>query len=403
VYLRSLQLTNYRSFRRLSLNLADGPTIIQGENAQGKTNLLEAVELLATGKSARAGSDRELIHWAVAANAADSGPAFARINAVVAHPRGETHADVLLRLSDPADDGTQPIASKTFRVNGIPRRALEFVGEINVVAFSPEDVDLVAGSPSGRRRYLDITNGQMSGRYLRSLQRFNKVLVQRNQLLRQSRELGRTDPSLQAWDEELTTHGGFILQERARSVRALAGHAERWFLELGGSGKLEIRYQPGVAEPEASVLRGIPEQGDAALDAIQTAFRQAFGRVRERERAAATTLVGPHRDDLTFLVDGIDMNVYGSRGQQRLAALSLKLAEMDLLAAHAGSRPILLLDDVLSELDRPKQSAVLQAVVTGGQTLLTVTSLDAIGRTVIAEAPVFRLMSGGLTANGVAS
>jgi DNA replication and repair protein RecF len=126
-------------------------------------------------------------------------------------------------------------------------------------------------------------------------------------------------------------------------------------------------------------------------------------RIRDRERAAGMSLVGPHRDDLTFLVDGIDMHVYGSRGQQRLAALSLKLAEMDLLTAHAGSRPILLLDDVLSELDLRKQSAVLQTVASGGQTLLTVTSLDAVNGTEIAEAPVLRLVAGEIVANGIGS
>src|SRR5207244_789347 len=157
--------------------------------------LLEAIELLATTKSARAGSDRELIHWAVASptDELSAAEAFGRINAVVAHPRGETKADVVLRLSEGTDDGASPSVSKSFRINGLPRRALEFVGEINVVSFSPEDVDLVAGPPAGRRRYLDVTNGQMSGRYLRSLQRYNKVLVQRNQLLRQIREHGGQD------------------------------------------------------------------------------------------------------------------------------------------------------------------------------------------------------------------
>ena len=400
MYLRSLQLTNYRSFRRLALSLGDGPTIIQAENAQGKTNLLEAIELLATGKSARAGSDRELIYWSAVSGAAgdsDPGPAFARISAVVAQPRGETHADVLLRVTDSSDDGATPGVSKTFRLNGLPRRALEFVGEINVVAFSPEDVDLVAGSPSGRRRYLDVTNGQMSGRYLRSLQRYNKVLVQRNQLLRQARDQGQADPSLDAWDHELAIAGAFILQERARSIRALAGFADRWFRELSGWGqKLEIRYQPGIADPEAGVLRGVPDEGDGALSAIYAAFMQALGRVQGRERAAAVSLVGPHRDDLSFLVDGIDMKVYGSRGQQRLAALSLKLAEMDLFATRAGSRPILLLDDVLGELDERKQKAVLHAVASAGQTLLTVTNLDTLDRDALPGATVLHLEGGTL-------
>lgn len=400
MYLRSLQLTNYRNFRRLALTLGDEPTIIQADNAQGKTNLLEAVELLATTKSSRAGSDRELVHWAVASptDELSAAEAFGRINAVVAHPRGETKADVILRVIEGGEDGAGPSVSKSFRVNGLPRRALEFVGEINVVSFSPEDVELVAGPPAGRRRYLDVSNGQMSGRYLRALQRYNKALVQRNQLLRQIREHGGgQDNTLPIWDQELATSGAFIFQERARSVNALAAFADRWFRELGGWGQqLEIGYRPALPEAEAVVLRSVPTEGDAALGGIHSAFVQALSRNRPRDVAAGMSLSGPHRDDLCFMVDGIDLNVYGSRGQQRLAALSLKLAELDLLEARVGSRPILLLDDVLSELDEAKQMAVLRVAAGAGQTLLTVTHLEAVDRNVLPDAPVLHLEAGAL-------
>jgi DNA replication and repair protein RecF len=399
MYLRSLHLTNYRNFRRLALNLGDEPTIIQADNAQGKTNLLEAIELLATTKSSRAGSDRELIHWAVTSQTEEvsAAEAFGRISAVVANLRGETKADVVLRLLDGGDDGLGPGVSKSFRVNGLPRRALEFVGEINVVSFSPEDVDLVAGPPAGRRRYLDVTNGQMSSRYLRALQRFNKVLTQRNQLLRQVREQGQHGQTLPVWDQELATNGAYIFQERARSIAGLNAFADRWFRDLGGWGqRLEIGYKPALAEPEGVVLRSVPAESDAALGAIHSAFMQALERGRQRDVAAGVSLIGPHRDDLCFVVDGVDMNTYGSRGQQRLAALSLKLAELDLLAARVGSRPILLLDDVLSELDAGKQMAVLRAAAGEGQTLLTVTHTDAVDRTILPNAPLLHLEAGAL-------
>jgi DNA replication and repair protein RecF len=399
VHLSSLQLTNYRNFRRLALTLGDEPTIIQADNAQGKTNLLEAVELLATTKSSRAGSDRELVHWAVTAggDALSAAEAFGRISAVVAQPRGETKADVVLRVLEAGEDGVTPSVSKGFRINGLPRRALEFVGEINVVSFSPEDVELVAGAPAGRRRYLDVTNGQMSRRYLRALQRYNKVLVQRNQLLRQIREHGGQDYTLPVWDQELATNGAFILQERARSVAGLAAFADRWFRELGGWGqRLEIEYRPALPEAQGVVLGNVPPETDAALGGIHSAFTQALDRGRQRDIAAGMSLIGPHRDDLCFAVDGVDMNVYGSRGQQRLAALSLKLAELDLLAARVGSRPILLLDDVLSELDEAKQTAVLRVAAGGGQTLLTVTHMDAIDRNVLPNAPVLHIEAGAL-------
>ena len=400
MYLRSLQLTNYRNFRRLALTLRDEPTIIQADNAQGKTNLLEAVELLATTKSPRAGSDRELIHWAVGSphDAVEAAEAFGRISGVVAHPRGETKADIVLRLLDSGDDGAGSSVSKSFRLNGLPRRAIEFVGQINVVSFSPEDVELVAGPPAGRRRYLDVTNSQMNGRYLRALQRYNKVLTQRNQLLRQIREQGSAHATtLSVWDQELATNGALIFQERARSVAGLAAFADRWFRELGGWGQqLAIDYRPGLGETEAVVLRSVPAENDAALGAIHSAFMQALDRNRPRDVAAGMSLIGPHRDDLCFLVDGIDLNVYGSRGQQRLAALSLKLAELDLLADRVGSRPILLLDDVLSELDERKQMAVLRVAACGGQTLLTVTHLESIDRNVLPDAPVLHVEAGAL-------
>ncbi len=404
MYLRSLRLTNFRNFRRLALDLTDGPTVIQGNNAQGKTNLLEAIELLAAGKSSRASTERELIHWDVLRDPAGAYESFARVNAAVGHERGEVHADILLRAIDPAGSDGTPMVGKTFRLNGLPRRALDFIGEINVVAFAPTDVDLVAGPPAGRRRYLDVMNAQMSRRYLRSLQRFNKILVQRNFLLRQIRERNRPDPSLAVWDEELAGSAALLFQERARSVHALNEHAERWFQELGGWGQhLDVRYRPGISGEEAAVLMAPIEDVDGSLGRIHAAVKTALDRISPREQAAGMSLVGPHRDDLSFLVDGIDMNTFGSRGQQRLAALSLKLAELDVLTSQLGTRPILLLDDVLSELDPHKQEAVLNVAQGAGQTIITVTDLDSISEGLAEAGTILRLEAGALLPDEVAA
>lgn len=398
MYIRTLQLTNYRNFRRLALALSDGPTVICAPNAQGKSNLLEAIELLATTKSARAGSERELIHWE-AIRAATSGDdplgAFARVSATIVHQRGEMHADIVVRAGDLTDSTAS--ASKSFRLNGLPRRAVEFVGEINVVAFSPEDVGLVAGAPSGRRRYLDVTNAQMSGRYLRALQRYNKVLAQRNHLLRESRERGRADPSLAVWDAELAQNGAFLFQERARSVRALSSAANRWFRELAGWGQeLQILYKPGLDETATRVLVDIVEQADDSLGAIHGAFAEAIERSAARERGAGMSLMGPHRDDVSFLVDGVDLNVFGSRGQQRIAVLSLKLAELDVLESRVGSRPILLLDDALSELDEVKQAAVLRVARDCGQSVLTTARLEPATFRELGHPPVLQVRDGAI-------
>jgi DNA replication and repair protein RecF len=396
VLLKSLRLTNFRSYRRLALELDAGPTVIQGENAQGKTNLLEAIELLATGKSSRASTERELIHWEVLRNPAAAHEAFARISATVTHERGDIQADIVLRASETASTESAPTVAKSFRINGLARRALDFIGEINVVAFSPADVDLVGGPPAGRRRYLDVMNAQMSRRYLRTLQRFNKVLTQRNFLLRQIRERGRPDSSLAVWDEELAGNAAYIFQERARSVRALNGFAERWYQELGGWGQhLEVRYRPGIGQEEASVLEAPLDEVDGALGSIHSGVKRALERANAREQAAGMSLIGPQRDDLSFVVDGVDLNTYGSRGQQRLGALSLKLAELDVLTTQLGSRPILLLDDVLSELDPRKQHAVVQVALGVGQTILTVTDLDAVAR-LAGQGRLLRLSSGAI-------
>ena len=353
--------------------------------------------MLATTKSARASSDRELINWAILDSARNEGnplEAYGKISAIVAHERGDVRADVILRVAEA--DGAAPTVTKAFRLNGVPRRALEFVGEINVVSFAPDDVALVDGPPSGRRRYLDVMNAQISSRYLRTLQRYGKVLIQRNALLRRVRENGRPDSSLSVWDEELASNGALLLQERARAVAALGARADSWFRDLGGWGQhLQITYRPGIADGQAEPLHNLPAQGDDALGRIHAAFCRALEDAAPRERILGMSLVGPHRDDLAFVVDGVDLNTFGSRGQQRLAALSLKLAELDLMSGATGARPILLLDDVLSELDQQKQASVLRVAAASGQTLLTVTSFDAV-RDALPNASALHLEAGAI-------
>lgn len=398
MYVRSLELANFRNFRRLALELADGPTIIRGDNGQGKTNLLEAVELLATAKSARAGAERELIHWAMAEPGAPE--PFARIRAAVVRQERELRAEVLVRLEGSAQEGGPITAAKTFRLNGLSRRALEFVGAVNAVSFSPLDVGLVSGPPGGRRRYLDVMISQANARYLYALQRYTKVLLQRNHLLRQLRNRGRDpDATLGVWTDQLASDGALLMLERARTVRDLAGLADQWFQQLAGSSQhLGVSYQPSFEAAAAADMAAIPEASSPeGLRWFQVQYVEALRRAEARELAAGVSLIGPHRDDLRLSLDGADLHVYGSRGQQRLAALSLKLAEADLLEARAGSRPILLLDDVLSELDKPRQAAVLELVKARGQSLLTVTSLELVDPRVLPSAPVFHVEDGAVT------
>lgn len=401
MYVRSLELTNFRNFRRASIELADAPLLIVGENGQGKSNLLEAIELLATAKSARAGLDRELVNWG--ALSGGDGPlveAFARIRAAVVSERREQRAEIVIRqlerpATGPATGDTNPAVAKTFRLNGVPKRALEFVGTVKIVAFSPLDVAMVDGPPSGRRRYLDVMNAQINPSYLRALQRYLKVLAQRNHLLRDMRSRGdRNDASLEVWSEQLISQGSFLIAERAHAVDLLTRRADDWFHELAGSGgTLEIGYRPALGAPSLSVPT---EGGDAAAAQVRELFTAELARLRPRELAAGMSLAGPHRDDLRFLLGGVDLQVYGSRGQQRLAALALKLAEADHVGERAGTRPVILMDDVLSELDRKRQDAVLRYVERGGQTLLTLTSRGAIPPGLLSNAAVVQVSDGSL-------
>lgn len=430
MYLRSLELTNYRNFRKAPLELRDGPTVVLGDNGQGKSNLLEAIEILATAKSARAGSDRELMHWAVLAGGPEMlAESFARVRATVEREGRQIRAEVLIRpqraglaaqggaetlespVGRPEQTATSTLGdadgllssldlaestpvSKTFRLNGIAKRALEFVGAINVVAFSPLDIALVAGPPAGRRRYLDVMIGQVNSRYLYALQRYQKVVLQRNHLLRQIKGRAANDSGLGVWTEQLRTEGAFLILERAGAVAELTDLADGWFRELGGGGaRMAVVYRPALG-PSAALVERLPRDGDDGLAIIERAFGEELARIRPRELIVGVSLAGPHRDDLRFFLDGVDLQVYGSRGQQRLAALALKLAEADLLERRTGSRPILLMDDVLSELDRRRQQAVLRFAAGSGQTLLTVTNLEVIGAGGLPGAEVLRVEAG---------
>ncbi|MBX5491880.1 MAG: DNA replication/repair protein RecF [Chloroflexi bacterium] len=410
MWLNRFALTNFRTYVRLGLELPQGLVVFHGANGQGKTNLLEAVYMLATTKSPRASSDRELINWL----ALDQAQPFARIAASVHRGASELHVDLTLRAEiNPTGNGAHGLTlSKQVRVGGLPQRAIEYVGTVIAVLFSPEDVGLVSGPPAGRRRYLDITLSQVNSRYLRALQRYTKIVAQRNHLLRQVRERRQPLGLLEPWDAELVRSGSYIIEERTRLLATLNGHLTELFRALSGSrARLEVAYRSSVdgasaEEPvEHAVVResGTPWRDSPAatlpnLAGLAERFARCLSVGRERELAQGVSLVGPHRDDLVFLLDDVPLGTYGSRGQQRLAVLALKLAEVDFMRAETGERPLLLLDDVLSELDPARQAFVLQTLGTEGQTLLTTTDLGGFDASFLARARVYRIEDGTIHA-----
>jgi len=408
VLLRELVLVNFRNYVRLALVPGDVVTVLRGDNGQGKSNVLEAVYFLATTRSPRAGSDRELLHWQARR---DTIP-FARLEARIARAELDLHVEIVIRAdADAADVGgptvpangsvpASPPVTKKITVNGLPTRAVELVGQVNVVLFTPEDVALVAGPPAGRRRYLDITSSQVSGQYLRTLQRYNKVLAQRNHLLRHVRERRQPRDSLDFWNGELVQTGAVVVAHRLAMIAAVNRELGPLYRQLsGGQQTLEIVYQPTSYVPDRPVAA---DSACAALDprsseALAESYAARLGEMLGKEIEQGVSLFGPHRDDFSFLADGVDLNTYGSRGQQRLAVLALKLAEGQYMRTQTGERPILLLDDVLSELDPARRGFVLDQAGREGQTIITATDLDAFPASFLARAALFDVEGGTVT------
>jgi DNA replication and repair protein RecF len=393
VLLRELVLVNFRNYVRLALSPGDPITVLLGDNGQGKSNVLEAIYLLATTRSPRTSNDRELVHWRARKDVIP----FARLEARIHREDADLHVEILIKAeNDPAakstgDAGTVPAirpVKKQVKVNGLPTRAVELIGQVNVVLFTPDDVALVAGAPSGRRRYLDITISQVNGHYLRALQRFNQVLVQRNNLLRQVRERRQRRDQLDFWNDELVKLGSYIVARRVETVAALNRDLPQLFRDLGGSEHdLALAYQ-STSHTSADLSSDTSQ--------LPELYQAKVAELLGREIDQGMSLVGPHRDDFTFVVDGVDLHDYGSRGQQRLAVLALKLAEAQFMRAETEETPILLLDDILSELDPVRRGFVLGQAGRAGQTLITTTDLDDFGSDLLARATIVRVERGAL-------
>ena len=377
VQLTNLTLTNFRSYRQLDLALGPGLTVVSGENGQGKSNLLEAVYLLAIGKSYRAVTERDLVSW----QAAEAG-GYAIVAASLDGPRGP------LELRVGLDCRESNATAKQVRVNGAPKRTSDLVGTMGAVLFAAEDIELVSGPPSGRRRYLDVLLAQVSRRYVQTLSRYHRVLAQRNTLLRAMREGRAEEAELAFWDDALVKEGAAVLGERWSSMAALAAFIASAFERLSPQDALSIAYAGTAAEPE---------DGDG-----QRALREALRASRDRERARGMTVVGPHRDDLRLLLNGVEAARHASRGQARLAALAMRLGEARLLAERRGDQPLLLLDDALSELDERRRRLVLEEACCYPQTIVTTADPHALPDAFLHAARHLRVRDGRMTAEDAA-
>lgn len=335
--IESIELKNYRNYDELHMDFNQGTNILYGDNAQGKTNILESIYVCATTKSHRGSKDRDMIHF----------------------NRDESHIKLNIRKDDVPyriDMHLKKNKAKGVAVNGIPiRKASELFGIVNVVFFSPEDLNLIKNGPAERRRFIDLELCQLNKLYVHALVQYNKVIIQRNKLLKELAFKPEYETTLDVWDIQLLQYGKQIIQYRQEFINQLNEIVRGIHRHLSGE-KEELLL---VYEPNTSV-----QDFDAVLK-----------KSRNQDIKQKTTLTGPHRDDISFLINNIDIRKFGSQGQQRTAALSIKMAEIELVKLIVRDYPILLLDDVLSELDSKRQEHLLSGI-NHIQTMITCTGLD---------------------------
>ncbi len=363
-YLSRLRLTNFRNLVHLDVGLSPGVTVYYGPNAQGKTTLLEAVYLLCIARSFRAENEREVVNF----DAAKAGEQ-ALVDGTIEKDGQRLRVIVGYQPTQRTSQDTNGLAynvRKEIRVNRLRRTAGELIGEVNAVLFSAADIELIQGPPAARRRFLDIVLSQADSVYLKGLQRYQRVVQQRNQLLRLIRDGRAQGDELAYWDDELVREGAQITWRRYEAMRELTAACVRHHEDLSGPEEvLEVEYRPSVR------LAG--DVGE-----VEDNFREALAAAGHRERAMPVTAVGPHRDDFSLHIDGADMGVFASRGQARTLALALRLAEAEFLASVRGEGPVVLFDDALSEMDSFRRHRLLEKATRYEQVLITTTDLDQV-------------------------
>ena len=404
MHIRYLSLTNFRSYARLELTLPERPLLLYGANAQGKTSLLEAVYLLATGFSPLTSLDRHLIRW----EAEEEGLPYARVWAEVVRRDRIQEVEIVLEKKSLANGNVR--MQKIIRVDRVRKRRADLSGRLNVVLFMPQDVELVSGPPAGRRRYLDSTLCQVDGAYCTALERYTEALRQRNAALRHLRDEKGDPAQLAPFEEILARQGVIVANGRRELVAALTQCADRIHQQLTGDAEwLRLEYRPNfdpAAPPEAKYQMGLGlhYQGpptEVGVEGLVDAFRQALVTRRGDEIARGTTLTGPHRDEMRFIAGSpaegmheVDLGTYGSRGQQRTAVLTLKLAELVWMQEQTGEAPVLLLDEVLAELDAARRRYLLAQVDSVEQGLLTATDLEMFSAEFRERATLWKVQGG---------
>ncbi len=356
--IKSLSLNNFRNYETADIEFDEKINILYGDNAQGKTNILEALYVSGTSKSHKSCKDKEMIRF---------DQEESHIKTVVLKNEMEYEIDIHLKNKK----------SKGIAINKIPiKKASELFGILNMVFFSPEDLNIIKNGPAERRRFIDLELCQLDKIYLHNLTNYNKILLNRNKLLKEIIFRPDLSDTLDVWDEQLVLYGSKIIERRSVFIKELNEIIGDIHSKLsGGKENLVIKYEPDVLKEEMKNELSLAKQKDLKL---------------------CSTSVGPHRDDMSFEINGIDIRKYGSQGQQRTSALSLKLSEIELVKKVIHDKPVLLLDDVLSELDSNRQNYLLNSI-NDVQTIITCTGLDEFVKNRFYINKVFHVKDGTVT------
>ncbi|HUV16830.1 MAG TPA: DNA replication and repair protein RecF [Pelolinea sp.] len=395
--IRSFSLTNVRSFKRLEIEFSDHLNLLIGSNAQGKTSILEALHFLSLLTSPIANHDRELIHFL----ALEDELPVARIIASIEKEEKSHRIEIRLILNSIKNGDSR--LKKEVLVDGVQRRLYDVVGYFHSVLFLPQMTRIIEDGPDERRKYLDQTVSQGYPGYIKTLSHYLKGITKRNALLKQLFERGGDQSQLLFWDKLISETGARIIQTRLKAISELGAFASSYHAELTNNlEKLRIDYLPSFNPTGGSHLQKHPTDlfdltANHSLEEIQTTFLETLRSIRKEEIARGVTTIGPHRDDVRFLVNNIDLGVYGSRGQIRTVVMALKFAEKNWLKEKSGELPVILLDETLAELDNQRRSDLLKSLENGGQAVLTTVDLELFDPLFIKRCDSWQVEKGNLT------
>jgi len=377
VRLCRLQVYNFRNLANVQLTFPEGPCLFVGDNGQGKTNLLEAIFVLSVFRSFRADSEIQMVRR----EAIEQGLGMAKVTAEIARNLGPLRLELAMVVREEGHVG------KSVKVNGAPKRINEAVGAFLAVLFTANDLELISGSPAARRRYLDLLLSRLDPGYVLSRQRLSKVLLQRNYLLRQIKEGAARPEEMEFWDQCLAQEAARMIWARAQTVASLQSLVASAYTTLGEGEDIELHYVPKLGAAGNDALHQGP-------DALAEAFRLDLERLRPQETAAGMTLLGPQRDDIEITWKGVPAAGYVSRGQERILALALRVAEALYLKEAKGDSPLLLLDDVVSELDVRRRKRLLDILSRYEQVLATATDLQSFPPELVASSSIYMVSKG---------